>query len=124
MSIELKIKSKHLAVESKIIRIEELKLKKKAKWEREHQGHADNEETLTLLNSLANHRRYDVKNEARATFIARGFIQGKPYNCVEHGRKEEKEYEFNYYVVPRVLNMIKKYGDTSVTKTQLQEWLG
>jgi hypothetical protein len=37
MSIELKIKSKHLSVEAKIIRFEEHKLTKQIKWLKEHQ---------------------------------------------------------------------------------------
>ena len=123
MSLELKIKSKHLAVESKIIRHEELKLKKQAKWQRERQGHEADYDTQFLLNKLANHRRYDVRNEARATLLARSYLAGKEYSQVELSRKEEKEMDFEVVVFPRILAMINKYGNNKVTKEQLQEWL-
>ena len=84
MSIELKIKSKHLSVEAKIIRFEEHKLTKQIKWLKEHQQTYETQ--FWKRHSLNQHRKVDVRNENRATFLARAFIAGKPYSSVEQKR--------------------------------------
>lgn len=120
MSIELKIKSKHLSEEAKIIRFEEHKLRKQSKWLREHQQ--DDISVHRDFLNLKKHRRWDVRNENRATFLARAFLDGKPYVTVEQKRKPENEYTFLYFVIPRVLTMINKYGKVQVTKEEILEW--
>lgn len=123
MSIELKIKSKHLSEEAKIIRFEEHKLTKQIKWLKEHQQQY--ETPFWKRQSLNWHRRHDVRNENRATFLARAFIAGKPYSSVEQKRNPEKEYDFRYLVVPRVLAMVKKYHpENSIRNTTEAEILG
>jgi len=117
MSIELKIKSKHLSVESKIIRQEELKLKKQAQWLRDHQE--SDVGIQKARESLAQHRQWDVRNEQRATYLARAFIQGKPYSEVE--QKCNDIHKRTYYIQPRVLKMIAKYG-TTVSSEELKGW--
>ena len=123
MSIELKIKSKHLSLEAKVIRFEEQKLKKRIKHNRE--GNAL--ELVRQLNSIAEHRKYVVGRENRATFLARAFIAGVPYNKVEVKRREDKHYEFNVLVLPRVLEMIKKYHPEykvrkEITLDTIKDW--
>lgn len=118
MSIELKIKSKHLSVEAQIIRFEERKLKNQIRWFIEdHKATGANDEPklyqftpFNMFNSLNRHRRWDVRNENRATFLARAYIAGKPYKSVESRRKEENEYTFYQYVIPRIVTMVAKYG--------------
>lgn len=112
MSIELKIKSKHLSLEAKVIRFEEQKLKKRIRHNRE--GNAL--DLVRQLNSIAEHRKYVVGRENRATFLARAFIAGTPYNKVEVKRREDKHYEFNVLVLPRVYEMVKKYAPYSMRK--------
>lgn len=117
MSIELKIKSKHLSVEAQIIRFEERKLKKQVRWFIEdHKSTGANEgpvlnsfKPFHKLNSLKNHRRWDVRNENRATFLARAYLAGKVYSSVEQKRKPENEFKFTTYVLPRVVSMVAKY---------------
>lgn len=118
MSVELKIKSKHLSAEAQIIRFEERKLKKQLRWFIEdHKSTGANDgpslhsfKPFQMLNSLSQHRRWDVRNENRATFLARAYIAGKPYASVEQLRKPENEFKFNTYVLPRVVAMVAKYG--------------
>ena len=121
MSIELKIKSKHLALEAKVIRFEEQKLKKRIK----HNKGSLND-LLLQLNSIAEHRKYVVGRENRATFLARAFIAGTPYNKIEVKRRQDKESEFVIYILPRVLEMVKKYAPydvrKNVTKETIQDW--
>jgi hypothetical protein len=123
MSIELKIKSKHLSVEAQIIRFEEHKLKKQVRWFIEdHKSTGANDgpvlnsfKPFYKLNSLKRHRRWDVRNENRATFLARAFLAGKSYASVEQKRKPENEYKFLVFVLPRVVAMVAKYGNNPLS---------
>ena len=126
MSIELKIKSKHLSVEAKIIRFEENKLKKQIAWLHKNKPKEVYSKELELV-SLSNHRKCVVGAENRATFLARAFIAGMPYKKVECKRKDSKAYEFNTFVIPRVLEMVKKYHPDyklrrSITKEDIIDW--
>lgn len=132
MSIKLKIKSKHLSLESKVIRHEEKKLLKQLQWHmNKNPGkHAwEIKETWNItgaLSSITEHRKVDVRNENRATFLARAYLAGKTYNYVESGkRKEEKEFMFINKVLPRVVSMVNKYKpykSPEVTVDILKEW--
>ena len=92
MSIELKIKSKHLGLEAGVIRHEERTLRLMIDYARRH-----NKNTLNFLESkwysINQHRRWDVRNENRATFLARAFLEGKPYKEVEQKRKPAADIE-------------------------------
>lgn len=125
MCIELKIKSKHLALEAGVIRFEEKKLKKQIKWSK---GKGLDTKSIDTLNSIARHRKWDVRNENRATFLARAFLAGKPYSLYEKKRSPDREVMFRSYVLPRVLAMVVKYGPLSrryknqVTIQELVDW--
>ncbi len=123
MCIELKIKSKHLALEPGIIRHEEKKLIKRMKH---HGGEGiDYAELVWKLNSLVNHRRNIVRHESRATHLAITYLKGKPYSSAEIKRRSDREREFVLYVLPRVLGMVRKYGNKDQRKielTNLVDW--
>ena len=104
MSIELKIKSKHLSLEAQVIRFEENKLKKQIEWCKNRQDDTAFRNTWQSLNT---HRRWDVRNENRATYLARAFIAGRAYTDIEKKRKDLGV--FNCYIVPRVVSMVIKY---------------
>jgi len=106
MSIELKIKSKHLTEEAKIIRFEERKQK------------ARNKE---LFWSLRSHRTWEVRNENRATFLARAYLAGKSYKSIEH--KVHDIWKLKAYILPRTLVMVNKYGTIKLTKDDLINWI-
>lgn len=119
MCIELKIKSKHLALEPSIIRSEEKKLKKQMKYHRSD----DAVSSISLewkLHSLTNHRKWNVRNEARATHLARAYIAGKAYASVEKSRNDEGL--FRNYIVIRIVAMVQRYGDRKVTSDMIREW--
>ena len=124
MSVELKIKSKHLSQEARIIRFEEYKLLKQFHWaKKKHYDSGSNDEYCYFDDyswckwySLSKHRKWDVRNENRATFLARAYIAGIPYNQVEQKRKEENEYIFKTHILPRVTSMVAKYGKTKIQK--------
>jgi hypothetical protein len=118
MSIELKIKSKHLSEEARIIRFEERKLFKQYQWSLNNYISAGNngmyprwdDKAFSDYYSLKHHRTWDVRNENRATFLARAYIASVPYTSVEQKRKPEKESYFQVIVLPRVFAMVVKYG--------------
>ena len=119
MSVQLKIKSKHLALEAGVIRFEEDKLKKQIRWLRDKDmPHVRVEGTL---NNLAAHRRWDVRNENRVTFLARAYIAGKPYKQLERTVKDY--YLLRNYIVPRVTSMVKKYHSYKTTDTDIVNWI-
>jgi hypothetical protein len=127
MSIELKIKSKHLAEEAKIIRHEERKLRYQGWWLSTHEQDATEVQNTRM--SLNHHRRWDVRNENRATFLARAYLKQVPYNTVEIVRKPENEHTFKAYVVPKVLTMVNKYGKMNNTTVpaiidDIRKWSG
>jgi hypothetical protein len=105
MSIKLKIKSKHLALEAGVIRFEEQKLKRQIEWLKTHQK--DEATFRSEWESLNSHRRFDVRNEARATYLARGYIEGRKYETIENNLKDLGT--FNTYILPRVVSMVIKY---------------
>jgi hypothetical protein len=105
MSIKLKIKSKHLALEAGVIRFEEQKLKRQIEWLKTHQQ--DEAKVRAMWESLNSHRRFDVRNEARATYLARAYIEGRKYETVEIERKDNGT--FYSYIMPRVVSMVIRY---------------
>jgi hypothetical protein len=119
MSVELKVKSKHLSEEARIIRFEERKQLKQYQWAQDQYratGKNDmyprwDDKAFNTYCSLNHHRKWDVRNENRATFLARAFIAGVPYETVEQKRKPDNEGTFNLTVLPRVCAMVAKYGN-------------
>jgi len=118
MNIELKIKAKHLALEPSIIKREEKKLKKQIKYTK-----GTDISLIWKLNDLVNHRKWNVRNESRATELARAYLAGKPYNYVE--KKRNNEIMFQLYIVPRIVTMVTRYGkgdQRKIDKSHIQEW--
>ena len=104
MSIELKIKSKHLAAEARIIKFEERKLKR-------HKRMAE-------ARRLREHRLDKVRPAARSTHLAYGFLRGRAYRTIEDRRTRTAP---NWNEVER---MALKYGDTDsrTLKQAFAEW--
>lgn len=95
MSIELKIKSKSLAAEARIIRGEEAKLLRRLDGlgAPSDEGSAQDEGAcarrlarlrfLHAYSAVRSHRCGLVRAEARRTLLARGFLRGRPYRRIE-----------------------------------------
>ena len=117
MSIELKIKAKHLALEPAIIRKEEQKILKQIRSSKCN----DTAEAFRKYESLHNHRVWNVRNEARATHLARAYIAGMPYSSIE--KKIHDKSVLKCYILPRVVAMVAKYGPTEdrIYKTWIQK---
>lgn len=67
--------------------------------------------------SLRNHRTNVVRQEARSTFIAYGFLRGVPYKSIEDTNKPVD--------MERVQALVAKYGkeDRRILMQRLEEWL-
>ena len=130
MSIELKIKSKHLSLEADVIRFEERKLQRQIKWLKDRQQTGAIEVLRWKRDELKHHRKWNVRNENRSTFLARAFINQIPYKNTEKSRKLEKENIFWISVFPRMVKMIIKYdknfaypADLSKATKVVEEWI-
>ena len=120
MSLELKIKSKHLSEEARIIRFEERKLKRQIKWAKLRQLVCDPERSAWA--SINHHRRWNVRNENRATFLARAYIDGRSYKEIEQTRKPENEFKFKQFIIPRIISMVNKNSGKNVTELDILTW--
>lgn len=133
MSLELKIKSKHLAAEAKIIRREEAKLKRQirsnAAYYAEDSGNDYTPEQMekwkrlarerkNSLVSMNTHRRTKVRTVARSTHLAYGFLRGTPYRVMEN---EKTRTVPNWNAIEK---MITKYSteDPRVTLQRFASW--
>jgi hypothetical protein len=115
MSIELKIKAKSLAEEALIIRKEERKLYNQIDWHRGNGTVIDhNLPELQTFRSIKLHRKWNVRNEQRATQIARAYLEGRPYRSVEPSVRDR--FFFDRYIFDRVLSMVGRYGPEKLYK--------
>lgn len=101
--VKLKVKTLSLAEEAKIIK-------------RLEKGCVDE----YGINPIYLHRTIDVRNEARATHLARAFLSHKQYKSTEPSRKPEKEMQFNK-VKKRLYKIVYKYGKGS--QEVVDNWL-
>ncbi len=97
MSIELKVKVKSLAAESKIIRLEERRA-----------------QTTDARASLHQHRVGVVRLAARNTLLAYGYLRGRSYRQLEASCKRPPDWS-------AVEKMIRKYGPPP-HNTSFEEW--
>jgi hypothetical protein len=56
-----------------------------------------------IRDQLADHRKKDVRTEARATHLAYGYLKGRTYVRIEHPNSTTPPKD-------RVERMVKKYG--------------
>lgn len=105
------MKIKSLAEEARIIRREESRYKGPI-W-----GPTE------TRNSLHNHRTYDVRNEARASLLAYGFLRGKTLTQIERNRKER--YTADRYLFKRAGKIAEKFSKepNNVIQKRFEEWI-
>ena len=123
-NLQLKGKAKSLAEEAKIIRKEEKKLGRRISKIASLQKPT----SLMVLrrDNLRDHRVHDVRNEARATHIARAFLNGKPFSSVE---KNRNSYYETWGVHNRTTQIIRKYcfpyksTDSQEVNAAIKKWV-
>jgi len=124
-NIELKVKIKSLASETKIIKQEEQKLLKHLRLQREYDPNQPKDfvnlndiQHLIAREGLYAHRKNVVRPESRHTNLAYGFLQGK---------KTYKQIENTCRTIPdwdSVEKMVVRFSpeDYRVLKQKLEEW--
>jgi hypothetical protein len=113
----LKIKIKSLAAEARIIRDEVTKIKKSSKRCKDE----DTERTLRWrAESLTDHRKGVVREEARHSLLAYGLIRNIPYSVMEEKCREKPNLK-------KVEEMARRFGANSdmigVWMEAAKEWL-
>lgn len=86
----LKVKIKSLTAEAKIIRREEQKAR-----------------TIMQSGFLRKHRIFNLREEARASHIAYGFVRGRKFRQVENKTKPE---DLSEGMLSNIQSMVLKYG--------------
>ena len=129
MSVELRIKLQHIGMEPSIIKKHEKRIKRKLEYLKNSQSNSDPSGFEKTRRKLIHHRRWDVRNEIRATGLALAFIRGTDYNVLE--QKVKEFYKRKYYIIPKVVRMIKKYHpDKDFTDNEkavyeaVNKWIG
>ena len=104
MSVFLKVKIKSLAAEARIIRREEHRRLRGARWVREKDienrrnlSSPEQDAAYVVYHRLHHHRTVDVRDEARCAQIAYGFLRGRElylidackYRCPDWGRVQK-----------------------------------
>jgi len=97
MRVYLKVKIKSLAAEAKIIRFEERRLRPLT------------DKTRDYFLGLMNHRRGEIRTEARASLLAYGFIRGRTYRSIESKTKEMGRVAHSQ-LWAKVNRLVVKYG--------------
>ena len=124
--IELKIKIKTLASESRIIRLEERKAKARARMVKRSEAKAGLRERCSKLN---NHRKLVVRQTARVANIAYAYIRGKSYKSTEDRVRADNQPDWRR-VAKNVVRFLTIYGNVHVndvkmvntTKESVEEW--
>lgn len=105
---ELKIKAMSIGSEQSIIHREEIKTKRLARRLRQRQKADIAERHMDNFWKMRNHRE-ELREEARATHIARCFLSGHPYTKAERSRHSDPNWS-------KVISMIDKYGPQDITE--------
>lgn len=111
MCIELKIKLLHLAAETRIIKNEEQRLKRKAVT-----GSKYAPAMRQTLNKICHHRKLVVRPHARSTNLAYGYLRGRTRSQIENPttlRRHPNKGE--------VQRMVERYG-TKEQRTGFNKW--
>ncbi len=111
--LELRIKNKHLAEEARIIKSEEQKLKNQTRHNIEYHKLSGANEIYPIWKDESNesririqsHRKSVVRDEQRATFLARAFLEGR--DCPEKKLKDKDK--LTCWILPRAHKIANKY---------------
>jgi len=124
----LRVRVKELAQESKYIRFEETKIKKNKLYISKPSDVPPEKQKFQYkmyydLCSLQSHRKFEVRNAARAAQLAYGFLRGVPYKVIE-----PKTYTDSYkmgQIKKEVKRLATKFGGLSYGKNyddEVESW--
>lgn len=120
----LKIKLKNLRDEVALIKSHEERLKNHIAV---HMGMS--EHLKSLVDQMVHHRKFDIRNETRATLLAYGYIRGRNYHQLECTTRPESCFAVKARV-ERVARMVNKYSvmdwnpeGLDVTMENVRAWM-
>lgn len=102
--LELKVKACSLAAEARIIRKLELRLKRRKSSSGKILAGLRNGLAADQFFRLQCHRRKEVRQEARATHLARMFLKGREYRIAEQTAEALPDFK-------RISEIATKYGE-------------
>ncbi len=117
VTTHLKIKIKSLAAEATIIRKEERKALKYARWKYEKGGN-NSFEAFEPYHELRLHRVGIVRSESRYSGIAYAFLREKSYSSTEKSNKD-----IDYGRLIGMINRFKPETTPKFTTAQLEAWI-
>jgi hypothetical protein len=111
MKIELKVKLISLGLEAQAIRRIERKLKSKPGFRIEGSN------TRKAFKSIQDHRRQDIRSEARHSHLAYGFLRGRAYAEIERSTYTNPDWG-------RVLRIARRFSDEDqrIVDQRFAEW--
>lgn len=89
-NVQLRIKIKNLADEAKLIRLEERRALRSARWCRE--AKKDDSVPMRLYEDLHDHRTGLVRGVSRTNLLAYAALRGVPYSACEAKTKTEPDW--------------------------------
>lgn len=108
--VELKVRQCSLAEEAKVIRRLERKLRKKQRAVGDQHWHS--------RLSIKEHRKTVVRQAARCTHLARGYLSGRPYREIEQKVRPGNEPDWN-----EVGRLVERYGKGAPSnRDELKAW--
>jgi len=119
MTIELKVKSKTLAQESRYIRKEEVKRRNYIRYCKRTKSNKGSVVSAMERHQLYIHRVGVVRPEARATHLARAFIKGQAYGDVEQPKQPLQMKQMQ-----RIAGMATLYSEFTVSANTVADWAG
>lgn len=111
MKIELKIKLISLGLEAQAIKRIERKLKSKPGYK------VDGSNTRKAFKSIQDHRRHDIRREARHSHLAYGFLRGRDYIQMELSAYTKPDWS-------KVESIAKRFSDQDprIFAQTFEEW--
>lgn len=123
--IELAGKSIALQAEARVFRTKEYSILRKIKNAEARQRKADN--FRVDYQKMNRHRKFDIRNEARRTFLARAFIKGYKYSDIEGdftARHAVDQYDLKSWA-NSIAGMVQRYGPQELkttTSADITKW--
>lgn len=112
MNIELKVKIHTLSSEAIYIRrLQRRLVKSKAKIQQ-------NAKLTPSWRSLQDHRRQVVRKEARSSFLAYGFLRGRPITVVEQKCRTTPDWKS----VERIISKFTTETDKRIVAQKFEQW--
>jgi hypothetical protein len=123
MSARLKLRSIILQIEARLTRKEEQKLSKRIIWSEQRQCSKQAARLEKARRGFQSRRDGHLRKEARAVFLARGFLRGEDYCVVEMPKISLLgEEDSSISITDRVTQLVNEEG-MEVPEADILDWI-